>query len=549
MRILLYNPDNGVTRNFMPHLWMFLLQALTPAGHEVLLVDGNARAMSDDELVSFLRRENIELVGIGSMTRMIAKAYRVADAIRNAGVPVVMGGPHVTEVPDEALGRDGGPRHADAIALGEADETWPLIVEDAARGQLKEVYQPERDKKGLDRKPTLQPYPQIPWETLDLNQFSLIPKFLRPFMSLFGSGWGTFHVVPIETGRGCPYGCEFCTVTGFFGDSIRFRTNESVIDELLRLKARARRERGQIAVFFIDDNLAINTKRTKSLLRDIIAADAQVPWVAQISANLLRDEELVDLIAESGGKWVFIGMESIDPANMADVNKNFSKPGEYGTVLERLAQRNVYAITSFIFGMDNDTPGVAERTLKEIHSWPPGLPVFGQLTPFPATPLYDRLEKAGRLARPKHWLGFEPFVMAHNPLKMTIAEARTETDYAWSISYSPKRNADAVDSISDEPLQYRITHLVARLFFRGIYFPQMGWRAWLKVIGQNRRTILDLSRDSIKAALKARTRKPIELSTPAVLNDEKSPQEATHLVGEGVLTVAEESLVLQTTGH
>ena len=95
MRILLYNPDNGVTRNFMPHLWMFLLQALTPAGHEVLLVDGNARAMTDDELVRFVREENIGLVGIGAMTRMIAKAYRVADAIRAAGVPVVMGGPHV----------------------------------------------------------------------------------------------------------------------------------------------------------------------------------------------------------------------------------------------------------------------------------------------------------------------------------------------------------------------------------------------------------------------------------------------------------------------
>ncbi|MCV4614231.1 hypothetical protein OFM04_30480, partial [Escherichia coli] len=100
--------------------------------------------------------------------------------------------------------------------------------------------------------------------------------------------------------------------TGFFGDSIRFRTNESVIDELLRLKARAAKERGQIAVFFIDDNLAINKKRLKSLLRDMINANATLPWVAQISANLLQDEELVDLIAESGGRWIFIGMESID---------------------------------------------------------------------------------------------------------------------------------------------------------------------------------------------------------------------------------------------
>jgi radical SAM superfamily enzyme YgiQ (UPF0313 family) len=506
MKILLYNPDNGVTRNFMPHLWMFLLQALTPPGHEVLLIDGNAQAMNEEELVAYVREHEIGLVGIGAMTRMIAKAYRVADALRAAGIPVVMGGPHVTECPDEALGRDGGNRHADAVALGEADETWPLIVEDAARGELKDTYEPERDAKGLDRKPSLQPYPTIPWETLPLEQFSLVPGFMRPLLSRLGGGWGSFHVVPIETGRGCPYGCEFCTVTGFFGDSIRFRTNESVVDELLRLKARARREGGQVAVFFIDDNLAINIKRAKSLLRDIIAAGAELPWVAQISANLLRDEELVDLIAASGGKWVFIGMESIDPANMADVNKNFSKPGEYAGVLERLARRNVYAITSFIFGMDNDTKGVAERTLQEIHTWPPGLPVFGQLTPFPATPLYERLEKAGRLARPKHWLDFAPFVMAHAPLKMTIEEARSETRRAWEASYSPERNAQAVEWLAEQPIQYRISHLVARLFFRGIYFPQMSTRAWLKLIAQNRRTILKLTREGISTYRASRRR-------------------------------------------
>ena len=307
----------------MPHLWMFLLQSLTPKEHEVILIDGNAKAMTRPELVKFCKDENIGLVGIGAMTRMVARAYLVADSLREAGFKVVMGGPHVTECPDEALGKDGGPRHADAVALGEADEYWAQIVDDAANGTLKETYQPKVDDKGNDFKPSLQPYPHIPWETLDLDQFSLVPKFLRPILSKMGEGWGKFFVVPIETGRGCPYGCEFCTVTGFFGDSIRFRTNESVVEELLRLKARAKKEKGQIAVFFIDDNLAINKKRLKSLLRDMIAAGATLPWVAQISANLLADEELVDLIAQAGGRWVFIGMESIDPANMADVNKNF----------------------------------------------------------------------------------------------------------------------------------------------------------------------------------------------------------------------------------
>src|SRR4029434_540294 len=150
MRILLYNPDNGVTRNFMPHLWMFLLQALTPPGHKVILVDGNTNNVDEERIAQFVREQQIDLVGIGSMTRMIQKAYRMADAIRAAGVPVVMGGPHVTEMPDEALGRSGGPRHADAVALGEADELWPQIVEDAARGQLKETYAP-LDESGKER--------------------------------------------------------------------------------------------------------------------------------------------------------------------------------------------------------------------------------------------------------------------------------------------------------------------------------------------------------------------------------------------------------------
>ncbi|MBV9072204.1 MAG: cobalamin-dependent protein, partial [Acidobacteria bacterium] len=179
MRILLYNPDNGVTRNFMPHLWMFLLQALTPPGHEVLLIDGNAKAMDEAEIAQFVRDEKIALVGIGAMTRMVAKAYRMADTIRATGVPVVMGGPHVTEEADEALGRNGGPRHADAVALGEADETWPQIVQDAERGELKEIYAPV-DAAGKERKPSLNPYPRIPWDTLDLRQFQLVPKMMHP---------------------------------------------------------------------------------------------------------------------------------------------------------------------------------------------------------------------------------------------------------------------------------------------------------------------------------------------------------------------------------
>jgi hypothetical protein len=204
---------------------------------------------------------------------------------------------------------------------------------------------------------------------------------------------------------------------------------------------------------------------------------------------------------------VFIGMESIDPANLKDVNKGFNKPGEYAQVLERLAKRNVYAITSFIFGMDNDTTGVAERTLSQVRTWPPGLPIFGLLTPLPATPLYKRLEVAGRLTRPKHWQEFIPFAMAHTPLKMSIEEAHAEVKYGWAQAYSPEALAHAVESLDDQPLGYRINIFLARLCFRGIYFPMMGKMAWVKVVAQNRRTISKLVKEAVFGR-KARPRNP-----------------------------------------
>jgi radical SAM superfamily enzyme YgiQ (UPF0313 family) len=232
------------------------------------------------------------------------------------------------------------------------------------------------------------------------------------------------------------------------------------------------------------------------LLRDIIAAGAQLSWVGQVSANLLRDEELVDLIADSGGRWIFIGMESLDPANLASMNKSFNKPGEYASVLDRLARRHVYAITSFIFGLDNDSPGVAGRTLAQMCDWAPVLPVFGQITPFPATPLYTRLQQEGRLTRPKHWLDFTAFQMAHVPSNMSGSEVHAEVRQAWNDAYSPEATWRAIESIAAEPAPYKISHLAARLFFRGIYFPQNGVWGWLKVIARNRRTIVRVLRDA-----------------------------------------------------
>jgi hypothetical protein len=129
---------------------------------------------------------------------------------------------------------------------------------------------------------------------------------------------------------------------------------------------------------------------------------------------------------------------------------------------------------------------------------PPGLPIFGLLTPLPATPLYKRLEKAGRLTRPKHWQEFIPFAMAHTPLKMTIEEAHAEVKHGWNEAYSAEAIAHAVDSLHDQPLGYRVNIFLSRMCFRGIYFPMMGKMAWVKVIAQNRKTIFKLVREGFK---------------------------------------------------
>ena len=229
--------------------------------------------------------------------------------------------------------------------------------------------------------------------------------------------------------------------------------------------------------------------------------------------NLLRDEELVSLIAQSGGKWIFMGLESIDPDNLKSVRKGFNKPAEYKAILESLARHNLYAITSFIFGMDSDRPGVAQRTLDVVRSWPPGLPVFGLLTPYPATPLYDKLAAAGRLTRPKHWLEFKPFTMDFSPLEISAEQAQEEVRQAWGASYDAATNASAIGWLESKNFPDRLIHLMGRLAFRGIYFPQMKKREWVRLLIQNRRPILHLIGQALEMKLKPQPSEPFSIET------------------------------------
>src|SRR5436309_1237226 len=148
--------------------------------------------------------------------------------------------------------------------------------------------------------------------------------------------------------------------------------------------------------------------------------------------------------------------------------------------------------------MDGDTPGVASRTNDVMQTWPPGLPVFGLMTPYPATPLYDRLLQAGRLTRPKHWLDFRPFQMAYTPDKISIAEAEAEVRKAWTRSYSAEATEHALQRIADRPFAERAIMFFARLAFRGIYFPQMSVRHWLSLLWTNRRPLLSLCSEAFR---------------------------------------------------
>ena len=207
MHILLYVPDNQVTNNFVPQLWPFVLQRLTPKKHQVSIIDGNVRHMSARELVDFIVQNDVSLVGMGFMTRMAQKAYRMAAAIRReTSVPIVMGGPHVTEVPNEPLGLTGHPQYADAVVLGEADDTWSLVVRDAAAGALQQVYQPAVID-GKDVKPSLKNYPQVRWDRIDLSLFDLmrfVPSTAKRMLKRIGLKMTSSTWCPWNPGGAAP---------------------------------------------------------------------------------------------------------------------------------------------------------------------------------------------------------------------------------------------------------------------------------------------------------------------------------------------------------
>ena len=321
------------------------LAALAPAGWQVSHVD--------EEVCAVDLQAEADLVGITFHTPSAWHAYQVADQFRARGVPVVLGGPHVTLLPDEAAA------HADVIFVGEAEQLWPQFLSDFERGAHQQRYCPAQA-------PGLAGVPQARKDLFHRKDFTN--------GVLFAS-------------RGCPNACDFCTLTVMYRRSLRQRPLAEVAAEYASF-------RGKIIIFW-DDNIAGDLAYAKQLFRKI--APYRKWWSSQASIHAGQDEEFLELAAKSGCKQLFLGLESISQASMNEVHKRFNRVDEYARIIRRIHAHGIAVQAGIVFGFDSDTPAIFQETVDFLEQTGVQNATFNILTPFPGTRLFQRLEAEGRI--------------------------------------------------------------------------------------------------------------------------------------------------------
>jgi radical SAM superfamily enzyme YgiQ (UPF0313 family) len=340
----------------LPPLALPTLAALTPPGVEVALTDENV------EPIDF--NEEVDLVGISFMTFLAPRAYEIADEMRSRGVKVVLGGIHASMLPQEAL------QHADSIVIGEAEETWPLVVRDFAAGRLQIIYR----ASGF---PDLQSSPIPRWDLLKCNRYWL-------------------HTM--QVGRGCPYNCDFCSVTAFNGRKYRYKPLERVAREVETLLEIDRHK----TILFADDNLLSIPAYSKELLR--LLKPYKVRWWCQASLNRLKEDEILELMRDSGCEAVFVGFESVAQPTLDSMNKGgVNKADEYIEIVRRVNLHSIMVAGSFILGNDADSEGIFQDTVDFVQNARLSLAMINILTPAPGTALFERLEREGRILHKDWW--------------------------------------------------------------------------------------------------------------------------------------------------
>jgi radical SAM superfamily enzyme YgiQ (UPF0313 family) len=364
-----------------------------------------------------------DLVGISTITPTATSSYRIADHFRARGIPVVMGGPHATFLPREAL------QHADYVIAGEGEFALPRLVRALdGDGKLADVPGLTWIERGVTRENPV----AAPVEDLDSLPF--------PDFTLLDAGWGmgvsggvARGILPVQTSRGCPYGCTFCSVTKMFGRRYRRRSTRSVIDELSRYDS-SRRE-----PFIYDDNFAVNVPLAKQLLHEMIDRKLGFHWSTQVRADIAQDPELLDLMAEAGCTCLYIGFESVDPASLEEMKKGI-RVEEMELAIREIRRRRISIHGMFVMGFDSDTPKSVRSTVSFALAQKIDSAQFLILTPLPGTELYQSLESEGRILD-RRWDTYDGHHVKYRPVGFTPWELQLAQVDAHARFYSPSQIA------------------------------------------------------------------------------------------------------------
>jgi radical SAM superfamily enzyme YgiQ (UPF0313 family) len=394
MRIQLLSPAGEIHRNgtgifktalrYAP-LTLTTLAALVPP-------ELNAEITIQDEGVQPLDLEfDADLVGITAITGTALRAYHIADQLREKGHTVVLGGVHATLLPDEAA------HHADALVLGYAEQSWPNLLRDFARGVLKPRY----------FAPTGRSLAGVPVARRDLLR--------RECYATVNS---------IEATRGCPHKCDFCVVPTAWANTYAHRPVNEVVAELRAFEGRR--------ALFIDLSPVEDIQYAKALYRAMIPL--RMRWVGLSTTRIAEDDDLLNLAARSGCKGLLIGFESISQDTLNEAHKHFHAAPQYGEVVKKLHDHGIGIQGCFVFGFDSDDEGVFERTAEFVDRTKIDLPRYAVATPFPNTALYRRLEAEGRLLH-RDWSRYDVEHVVFQPKQMTPERLQEGLEWTWRQSY------------------------------------------------------------------------------------------------------------------
>lgn len=391
MQITIIHPAIGHIKNER-YIRSWQMEPLPAAAIAGLTPKDVAVRFYDDRMETIPYDDATDAVAISVETYTAKRAYQIASEYRKRGVPVIMGGFHATLLPDEVE------EYAEAVMVGEAELVWDEVINDLKSGTLKRRYQ-------SSERPSLE---QIRLDRSIFNGKRYLPIGL------------------VETGRGCRFACEFCAIQAFFDSTHRNRPIEDIVKEIKTLQKEKK------IFFFVDDNFIGNIKEAKALLRALIPL--KIRWITQMSIDGAYDEELLQLLDESGCKGVLIGFESLDEKNLKLMNKSFNTMhGGYVNALENLRRHNIRIYATFVFGYDYDTEASFDAAVTFAKEQQFYIAAFNHLTPFPGTPLYKQLQKEGRLRFERWWLDdnyryndlpFEPKALAPQEITRLCVEAR-----------------------------------------------------------------------------------------------------------------------------